>query len=100
MNHRYFQKNHNYKPHRPPVEDFEEPSAAQDLVHPEHTGAEAEYMESLVHSHTKVTVKLTTGEILHGHIRYYDQDCFSLGLSDSGPRLFLRKASVSYISEE
>jgi hypothetical protein len=102
MNHRPFPRKQNFTPHRrPPVEHFdEEPPAAQDLVHPDHTGAEAEYLQSLVDSHAIVTVKLITGETLRGHIRYYDQDCFSIGLSASGPRIFLRKASVAYIEEE
>lgn len=101
MNHPYPRK-HNFIPHRkPPIEPFyEEQPAAEDLVHPEHTGAEAEYLQSLVDSHAIVTVKLITGETLRGHIRYYDQDCFSIGLSAAGPRIFLRKASVAYISEE
>jgi sRNA-binding regulator protein Hfq len=93
MNYRPYPGKHNFTPHRrPPV--------AEDLVHPEHTGAEAEYLQSLVDSHKMVTVKLITGETLRGHVRYYDQDCFSLGLSAAGPRMFLRKASVAYISEE
>jgi small nuclear ribonucleoprotein (snRNP)-like protein len=85
---------------RSPIEFYEEPAIAQDLVHPDHTGAEAEYLQSLVDSHKKVTVKLIHGETLQGHIRYYDQDCFSIGLSGTGPRIFLRKSSVAYISEE
>jgi sRNA-binding regulator protein Hfq len=71
-----------------------------DLIHPEHTGSESAYLKSLVDSHAKVTVVLKTGEQFHGHIRYYDRHCFSIGLSNEGPRIFLRKASVSYISEE
>jgi sRNA-binding regulator protein Hfq len=71
-----------------------------DLVHPEHTGSESAYLKSLVDSHSKVTVVLTNGERLHGFIRYYDLHCFSVGLSAKGPRIFLRKASVSYIAEE
>jgi small nuclear ribonucleoprotein (snRNP)-like protein len=70
-----------------------------DLVHPDHTGSEAEYFKSLIDSHAKVTVKLTDGERLHGFIRYYDHHCFSIGLSAEGPRIFLRKASVAYIAE-
>lgn len=73
---------------------------AEDLVHPEHTGSESTFLKSLVDSHAKVTVVLKNGERLRGHIRYYDQYCFSLGLSAHGPRLFLRKDSVSYIAEE
>jgi small nuclear ribonucleoprotein (snRNP)-like protein len=102
MNHRHFHRNQNFTPHkRPPAEpSHEEPFAAQDLLHPEYTGAEAEYLQSLVDSHAEVTVKLITGETMRGRIRYYDQDCFSIGLSAAGPRIFIRKTSVSYISEE
>jgi hypothetical protein len=76
------------------------PKDTASLIHPGHTGSESDYLKSLVDSHAMVTVVLKTGEKLHGFIRYYDKHCFSLGLSDQGPRLFLRKASVSYISEE
>jgi small nuclear ribonucleoprotein (snRNP)-like protein len=69
-------------------------------INPEHTGSESDYLKSLVDSRAKVTVVLKTGERLQGRIRYYDRYCFSLGLSGQGPRLFLRKESVSYISEE
>jgi RNA chaperone Hfq len=70
-----------------------------DLVHPEHTGSESAYLKSLVDSHAKVTIVLTNGERLQGFIRYYDRYCFSVGLSVEGPRIFIRKASVSYIAE-
>lgn len=85
---------------RPPLEHSEKPTVAQELVHPEHTGSEAAYLQSLVDSHAQVTVLLDSGERLRGRIRYYDQDCFSIGLSAKGPRIFLRKASVCYISED
>ena len=76
------------------------PQAMHELVNPEHTGSESGYLKSLVDSQMKVTVVLKTGEHLRGHIRYYDRYCFSIGLSADGPRLFLRKSSVSYIAEE
>jgi RNA chaperone Hfq len=69
-------------------------------MHPEHTGSETAYLKSLVDSRTMVTVVLTNGERLHGRIRYYDRYCFSVGPATQGPKIFLRKASVSYISEE
>ena len=72
----------------------------QNLVNPEHTGSESDYLKSLVDSRAKVTVVLKSGERLQGRIRYYDRYCFSIGLSGNGPRLFIRKASVSYIAEE
>ena len=80
---------------RPPVE----PQGIHDLIQPEHTGSESEYLKSLVDSRAKVTVVLKTGERFQGRIRYYDRYCFSIGLSGHGPRLFLRKDSVSYIAE-
>jgi RNA chaperone Hfq len=72
----------------------------QNHINPEQTGSESEYLKSLVDSRTKVTVVLLSGERLQGRIRYYDRYCFSLGLSARGPRLLLRKDSVSHISEE
>ena len=82
-------------PHTP------KPQSYGDLVNPEHTGgSESAYLKSLVDSHAMVTVVLTNGEKFRGHIRYYDRYCFSLGLSAEGPRIFLRKDSVSYIAEE
>lgn len=67
---------------------------------PEQPGSapSASYLKSLVDSRAKVVVVLKTGERLSGRIRYYDRDCFSLGQAD-GPKLFLRKSSVSYIEE-
>ena len=70
------------------------------LVHPDDTGSETNYLKTLVDSHAKVTVVLKSGERLRGHIRYYDRYCFSVGLSIHGPRMFIRKENVSYISEE
>ena len=81
-------------------ERFRSHHKSGDSVHPEQGGSEAAFLKSLIDSHANVTVVLKTGEKLRGHIRYYDRDCFSLGLSAQGPRLFLRKASVSYIAEE
>jgi small nuclear ribonucleoprotein (snRNP)-like protein len=94
-----FPKRHHFKKkhverHSPPPPD------AHELMQPESTGSESAYLKSLVDSRAKVTVVLTNGERLHGRIRYYDSDCFSIGLSATGPRIFLRKDSVCYISED
>ncbi len=66
----------------------------------ESTGAEAEFLKSLVDTRARVTVVLRTGERLSGRIRYYDRDCFSVGPAGGGPKIFLRKSSVQYIEEE
>jgi len=75
-------------------------SGIRDLMPLKDTGSESAYLKSLVDSRAKVTVVLKSGERLQGRIRYYDRHCFSVGLSARGPKIFLRKASVSYICEE
>lgn len=72
-------------------------SDLREKADPGSTGSEAEYLKALVDSKATVTVVLKTGERLRGRIRYYDRDCFSLGPSEGGPKIFLRKNSVSYI---
>jgi sRNA-binding regulator protein Hfq len=94
-----FFKKHHFKMRHPSHRPDHAPKF-QDLMHPENTGSESDYLKSLVDSHAEVTVVLKDGERFHGHIRYYDQHCFSIGLSSEGPRIFLRKASISYIAEE
>ena len=73
---------------------------AHELMQPEHTGSESTYLKSLVDSHAIVTVVLTSGERLQGQIRYYDRYCFSIGTVNNGPKIFIRKDSVSYIAED
>jgi sRNA-binding regulator protein Hfq len=73
---------------------------AHELMQPEHTGSESAYMKSLIDSHARVTVVLRSGERLQGHIRYFDRYCFSIGTVNNGPKIFLRKESVSYIAED
>ncbi len=97
-NRNHFNFNREKADRRP--ERFAEPPGMQNLVNPEYTGSESDYLKSLVDSRAKVTVVLKTGERLQGRIRYYDRYCFSIGLSAHGPRLLIRKASVSYIAEE
>ncbi len=94
-----FPRRHHFRRRHPAEQPANSPQV-RELVHPEHTGSESAYLKSLVDSQTKVTVVLKDGERFQGHIRYYDRHCFSIGLSATGPRIFLRKASVSYIAEE
>jgi small nuclear ribonucleoprotein (snRNP)-like protein len=88
---------HPTTPHHHQRNDYED---IHDLIDPEHTGSEAAWFKSLVDSRAQVTVVLTSGEQLHGRIRYYDRDCFSIGLTAKGPRFFLRKESVAQIIAE
>ena len=70
------------------------------LANPESTGTESSYLKSLIDSRSKVTVTMMDGETLQGHIRYYDSDCFSVGLLSEKRKIFLRKENVSHITEE
>ncbi len=90
--HRRFRRPHHERPRTPP-QDIDDPAKQAS------TGSEADYLRSLVDSRTAVTVVLLNGEELRGRIRYYDRDCFSVGPTDGGPKIFLRKSSVRYIVE-
>ena len=81
-------------PKRPPR------PAPQMASDPESTGEEAMYLKTLVDQATPVVVVLKSGEQLRGQLRYYDRDVFSLGPSDGGPKLLLRKTSIRYLYEE
>ena len=80
----------------PPIDPLELP---QD-VDSEKTGREADYLKSLVDTKKKVDVVFADGEKLEGKVRYYDRDCFSVGPSGGGPKIFLRKGSLRYFTEE
>jgi small nuclear ribonucleoprotein (snRNP)-like protein len=94
----FFKRHHSKRRHS--ARRFQEPSAIRERGLPEQTESESAYLKSLVDSHAKVTVVLNDGERFQGRIRYYDRDCFSIGLTAEGPRIFLRKSSISYISED
>jgi hypothetical protein len=84
---------------RPP-DPQPEPDEFTDPHGPGNTGLEASELRALVDTRAIVTVVLKTGDQLRGRIRYYDRDCFSLGPAGGGPKIFLRKSSVLYISQE
>jgi small nuclear ribonucleoprotein (snRNP)-like protein len=96
----HFRRREQYPARESQSDFFDQSVGIHNRTHPEQTGSEPDYLKSLVDSRAKVTVVLKTGERLKGRIRYYDQYCFSLGLSAKGRRLFLRKENVAYISEE
>jgi hypothetical protein len=94
-----FPRRHHFKRRHQP-ERTERPPDTRELMQPEHTGSESDYLKSLIESRAKVTVVLDSGERIQGHIRYYDRDCFSIGPSSPGPKIFVRKTSVAYIAED
>lgn len=65
----------------------------------ESTGAEAGYLRTLVDSRAEVTVVLQDGEQLRGRIRYFDNNLFSVQLTDLGLNILVRKDHVLCINE-
>ena len=72
----------------------------RESANPASAETEASYLKFLVDSRKRVTVAMKNGEKFQGRIRYYDQFCFSVGLSSGNRKIFLRKENVSYIAEE
>jgi hypothetical protein len=66
----------------------------------EYTGQEALYLKTLMEQETPVVLKLTSGELVRGYIRYYDKDTFSFFPGDGSPKMFVRKTGVRYLYEE
>ncbi len=75
------------------------PSEPQ-IISMDNTGMEALYLKSLMDTATPVVVKLTSGEMIRGYVKYYDKDTFSFGPSDGSPKLFVRKTGVRYLFED
>jgi sRNA-binding regulator protein Hfq len=94
----YFKKRRHRKDNY--VSQTSEHTEPEDLTDLQGTGSEAAYMSSLINSRVTVIVVLNTGAKLRGQVRYFDRDCFSLGVAGQGPNVFLRKSSVAYIYEE
>lgn len=65
----------------------------------ENTGMEAMYLKELIESQKTVVIVLTNGDEVRGQVRYYDKDVFSVGPSDGGPKMFLRKTGIRYLYE-
>lgn len=65
----------------------------------ENTGMEGWYFKELIESEQLVAVKLKNGDLVEGRVRYYDKDTISIGPTDGGPKLFLRKDGINYLYE-
>ena len=66
----------------------------------EYTGQEALYFKTLMDQEIPVVLKLTSGELVRGYVRYYDKDTFSFFPGDGSPKMFVRKTGVRYLYEE
>ena len=83
------------KPRRPPSA-----LTASRPIDPDDTGRESEYFKKLVDNEKAVVVVMSDGEKVHGTIRYYDREVFSLGPADGSTKRFLRKSSIRYLYED
>ncbi|MHB8526895.1 MAG: Hfq-like protein [Candidatus Acidiferrales bacterium] len=66
---------------------------------PEQTHAENFYYVKQMQAHTPVAVVLTDGEVLHGIVEWYDQDCIKLTRFGS-PNLLLYKRAIKYLYKD
>ena len=57
------------------------------------------YFKELIEIEQLMGVKLKNGDLVRGFVRYYDADVISIGPSDGGPKMFLRKDGISYMYE-
>lgn len=82
-----------------PKEPFPAPAAPPQRkkpTPPEQTHAEEFYYVKQMQARTPVAVVLTDGEVLHGTIEWYDQDCIKLTRYGS-PNLLIFKHAIKYI---
>lgn len=66
---------------------------------PESTNEEVAYLKHLVDKQRSVSIKLVTGEKVHGWIEYYDRNMLRLTRKDQ-PNLFIYKQQIAYLVEE
>lgn len=69
------------------------------IAPPELTNAEAFYYLKQMNSQTPMRVVLTDGEVLNGHIEWYDRGCLKVHRED-GPNVLVFKHSIKYLFKE
>ena len=65
-------------------------------VPPERTNAEAFYYLKQMNNRTSMKVILTDGEVLEGHIEWYDKHCLKIN-REAGPNLLVMKSCIKYM---
>jgi len=66
---------------------------------PEDTYEEASYLRALGEKQKDVSVKLVSGEVVHGWVEYFDRDMIRL-TREGAPNLFIFKHDIMYIAED
>ncbi len=77
----------------PPMQPRKKPAP------PDQTHAENFYWVKQMQARTPMAVVLTDGEVLHGTIEWYDQDCIKLTRAGS-PNLLIYKHTIKYLYKE
>lgn len=67
---------------------------------PESTGEQAAYLRSLIDSKREIVITLKSGEKVAGHLRYFDRECFSLKVSETGLNVLFRSDDILYLAEK
>jgi host factor-I protein len=65
---------------------------------PESTNEEGRYLKGLAEKQSPITLKLVSGEVLHGWIEYYDRNMLRL-TREGLPNLFIYKNQIAYLEE-
>ncbi len=68
-------------------------------VPPEQTNAECFYYLKQMNNRTPMVVVLTDGEILRGHIEWYDKNCIKVHRNDA-PNLLVFKHGIKYLYKQ
>ena len=75
--------------------DLHKPKSAP----PEETFEEAAFLKSLCDKHKPVSIKMMDGDIMQGHLEYYDKNMVRL-TRQGAPNLFIFKHEIMYIAED
>ena len=78
---------------------FSDPPQKKKSPPPESTNEEAAYLKLLAEKQSPISLKLVTGETLHGWIEYYDRNMLRL-TREGKPNLFIYKSQIAYLAEE
>ncbi len=78
---------------------FSDPAQKKKSPPPESTNEEAAYLKLLAEKQSPISLKLVTGETLHGWIEYYDRNMLRL-TREGKPNLFIYKSQIAYLAEE
>lgn len=72
--------------------------AAEEILPPERTNREADYYQMLIKNKTQLKVFLKDGNIIEGHLEYYDKNFLRI-TRENHPNAFIYKTEIKYLCE-